>query len=429
MTEIINVTAREILDSRGNPTVEVEVAVGTGDVGRAAVPSGASTGEHEALELRDGDKSRYLGKGVRKAVANVIDVLAPAVVGMDASDQAALDARMIELDGTPTKAKLGANAILGVSLAAAKAAARAHQLPLYRFVGGAGARTLPVPLMNILNGGAHADSNVDIQEFMVVPLGAPSFAEALRYGAEIFHALKKVLKAKGAATGVGDEGGYAPSLASNEEALAVIMEAIKAAGLKPGEQVALALDCAASEFFDKKTGKYALEGEGKSYDGKGLVDFYASLVAKYPIVSIEDGCAEDDWATWKLLTEKLGGKIQLVGDDLFVTNITRLSRGIAEGICNSILVKVNQIGSLTETLEAVRMAHRAGYTSVMSHRSGETEDTTIADLSVACDCGQIKTGSASRTDRIAKYNQLLRIEEELGKAGRYAGRAAFKALR
>jgi enolase len=429
MTEIINVTAREILDSRGNPTVEVEVAVGTGDVGRAAVPSGASTGEHEALELRDGDKSRYLGKGVRKAVANVVDVIAPAVVGMDASDQAALDARMIELDGTPTKAKLGANAILGVSLAAAKAAARAHELPLYRFVGGAGARTLPVPLMNILNGGAHADSNVDIQEFMVVPLGAPSFAEALRYGAEIFHALKKVLKAKGAATGVGDEGGYAPSLSSNEEALSVIMEAIKAAGLKAGEQVALALDCAASEFFDKASGKYALEGEGKTYDGKGLVDFYASLVAKYPIVSIEDGCAEDDWATWKLLTERLGEKIQLVGDDLFVTNITRLSRGIDEGICNSILVKVNQIGSLTETLEAVRMAHRAGYTSVMSHRSGETEDTTIADLSVGCDCGQIKTGSASRTDRIAKYNQLLRIEEELGPAGRYAGRAAFRALR
>jgi enolase len=423
------VTAREILDSRGNPTVEVEVAVGTGDVGRAAVPSGASTGEHEALELRDGDKSRYLGKGVRKAVANVVDVIAPAVVGMDASDQAALDARMIELDGTPTKAKLGANAILGVSLAAAKAAARAHELPLYRFVGGAGARTLPVPLMNILNGGAHADSNVDIQEFMVVPLGAPSFAEALRYGAEIFHALKKVLKAKGAATGVGDEGGYAPSLSSNEEALSVIMEAIKAAGLKAGEQVALALDCAASEFFDKASGKYALEGEGKTYDGKGLVDFYASLVAKYPIVSIEDGCAEDDWATWKLLTERLGEKIQLVGDDLFVTNITRLSRGIDEGICNSILVKVNQIGSLTETLEAVRMAHRAGYTSVMSHRSGETEDTTIADLSVGCDCGQIKTGSASRTDRIAKYNQLLRIEEELGPAGRYAGRAAFRALR
>jgi enolase len=429
MTEIINVTAREILDSRGNPTVEVEVAVATGDVGRAAVPSGASTGEHEALELRDGDKGRYLGKGVRKAVANVMDVIGPAVVGMDASDQATLDARMIDLDGTPTKAKLGANAILGVSLAAAKAAAAAHALPLYRYVGGAGARTLPVPLMNILNGGAHADSNVDIQEFMVVPLGAPTFAEALRYGAEIFHALKKVLKAKGAATGVGDEGGYAPSLASNEEALAVIMEAISQAGLKAGEQVALALDCAASEFFDKKSGKYELEGEGKSYDGKGLVEFYASLAAKYPIVSIEDGCAEDDWATWKLLTQRLGGKLQLVGDDLFVTNVTRLSRGITEGVGNSILVKVNQIGSLTETLEAVRMAHRAGYTSVMSHRSGETEDTTIADLSVACDCGQIKTGSASRTDRVAKYNQLLRIEEELGKSARYAGRAAFAALR
>ncbi len=429
MTEIINVTAREILDSRGNPTVEVEVAIGTGDVGRAAVPSGASTGEHEALELRDGDKGRYLGKGVRKAVANVIDVIGPAVVGMDASAQAALDARMIELDGTPTKAKLGANAVLGVSLAAAKAAAAAHALPLYRYVGGAGARTLPVPLMNILNGGAHADSNVDIQEFMVVPLGAPSFAEALRYGAEVFHALKKVLKAKGAGTGVGDEGGYAPSLGSNEEALALIMEAIKAAGLEAGKQVALALDCAASEFFDKASGKYALEGEGKTLDGKGLVDYYASLVAKYPIVSIEDGCAEDDWATWKLLSEKLGQKIQLVGDDLFVTNVTRLSRGIAEGIGNSILVKVNQIGSLTETLEAVRMAHRAAYTSVMSHRSGETEDTTIADLSVACDCGQIKTGSASRTDRVAKYNQLLRIEEELGKAARYAGRGAFRALR
>ncbi|HEX9049769.1 MAG TPA: phosphopyruvate hydratase [Anaeromyxobacter sp.] len=429
MNEIINVTAREILDSRGNPTVEVEVAIGTGDVGRAAVPSGASTGEHEALELRDGDKKRYLGKGVRKAVANVVDVIGPAVVGMDASDQAALDARMIELDGTPTKAKLGANAILGVSLAAAKAAALAHGLPLYRYVGGVGARTLPVPLMNILNGGAHADSNVDIQEFMVVPLGAPTFAEGLRYGAEVFHALKKVLKDKGAATGVGDEGGYAPSLGSNEEALALILKAIEAAGLKPGEQVALALDCAASEFFDRKSGKYTLEGEGKSFDGKGLVDYYASLVAKYPIVSIEDGCDEDDWATWKLLTERLGGKIQLVGDDLFVTNVTRLARGIQEGVTNSILVKVNQIGSLTETLEAVRMANRAGYTSVMSHRSGETEDTTIADLSVACDCGQIKTGSASRTDRIAKYNQLLRIEEELGKAGRYAGRSAFRALR
>jgi enolase len=429
VTEIINVTAREILDSRGNPTVEVEVAIGTGDVGRAAVPSGASTGEHEALELRDGDKGRYLGKGVRKAVANVMDAIGPAVVGMDASDQASLDARMIELDGTPTKAKLGANAILGVSLAAAKAAAIAHGMPLYRYVGGASARTLPVPLMNILNGGAHADSNVDIQEFMVVPLGAPTFAEALRYGAEIFHALKKVLKGKGAATGVGDEGGYAPSLASNEEALAVIMEAIQATGLKPGEQVALALDCASSEFYDKASGKYVLEGEGKTFDGKGLVDFYEGLTKKYPIVSIEDGCDEDDWGTWKLLTDRLGGKVQLVGDDLFVTNVTRLSRGIEGGVANSILVKVNQIGSLTETLEAVRMAHRAGYTSVMSHRSGETEDTTIADLSVACDCGQIKTGSASRTDRVAKYNQLLRIEEELGKQARYAGRSAFRALR
>jgi enolase len=429
MSAIVDIVGREILDSRGNPTVEVEVAVATGAVGRAAVPSGASTGEHEAIELRDGDKRRYLGKGVQKAVGNVRDVIGPAVVGMDASDQASLDARMIALDGTRTKGKLGANAVLGVSLAAAKAAAEAHGLPLYRYVGGANARTLPVPLMNILNGGAHADSNVDIQEFMVVPLGAPSFAEALRYGAEIFHALKKVLKGRGAATGVGDEGGYAPSLPSNEEALAVIMEAIKQAGLKAGKDVALALDCASSEFFDKKSGKYNLKGEGKSFDQKGLVDWYAGLAKKYPIVSIEDGCAEDDWKGWKLLTEKLGGQVQLVGDDLFVTNVERLGRGIAEDIANSILVKVNQIGSLTETLEAVRMAHRAGFTSVMSHRSGETEDTTIADLAVACDCGQIKTGSASRTDRVAKYNQLLRIEEELGRQARYAGRGAFKALR
>jgi enolase len=429
MTEIINVVAREILDSRGNPTIEVEVAVATGDVGRAAVPSGASTGEHEALELRDGDKKRYLGKGVRKAVSNVLDAIGPTVVGMDASNQAALDARMVALDGTKTKAKLGANAILGVSLAAAKAAAAAHGLPLYRYVGGVDARTLPVPLMNILNGGAHADSNVDIQEFMVVPLGAPSFAEALRYGAEIFHALKKVLKGKGASTGVGDEGGYAPNLSSNEEALAVIMEAIKQTGLKPGKQVGLALDCAFSECLDPKSGKYVLKGEGKSLDPKALVAWYESLVAKYPIVSIEDGCGENDWKTWKLLTERLGGKIQLVGDDVFVTNTEIFDRGIAAGVANSILVKVNQIGSLTETLEAVRMAHRAGYTSVMSHRSGETEDTTIADLAVACDCGQIKTGSASRTDRIAKYNQLLRIEEELGTSARYAGRSAFRALR
>jgi enolase len=429
VTEIINVTAREILDSRGNPTVEVEVAVGSGHIGRAAVPSGASTGEHEALELRDGDKSRYLGKGVRKAVANVAQVIGPAVVGMDASDQASLDAKMLQLDGTPTKAKLGANAILGVSLAAAKAAAQAHDLPLYRYVGGAGARTLPVPLMNIVNGGAHADSNVDFQEFMVVPLGAPTFAEGLRYGAEVFHALKKVLKGRGAATGVGDEGGYAPNLPSNEEALKVIMEAISQAGLKAGEQVGLALDVASSEFFDEASGKYTLEGEGKTFDGKALVDFFEGLCAKYPIVSIEDGCDENDWTTWKLLTDRLGKKIQLVGDDLFVTNVTRLGKGIDQGVANSILVKVNQIGSLTETLDAVRMAHRAGYTSVMSHRSGETEDTTIADLAVACDCGQIKTGSASRSDRIAKYNQLLRIEEELGATARYAGRSAFKALR
>jgi enolase len=429
MTEIINVAAREILDSRGNPTVEVEVAVASGHLGRAAVPSGASTGEREALELRDGDKKRYLGKGVRKAVQNVMNVIGPAIVGMDASDQAALDARMIALDGTKTKSKLGANAVLGVSLAAARAASLSHELPLYRYVGGVNARTLPVPLMNILNGGAHADSNVDIQEFMVVPLGAPSFAEALRYGAEVFHALKKVLKGKGASTGVGDEGGYAPNLASNEEALAVIMEAIAATGLKAGKQVGLALDCAFSEVFDAKTGKYVLKGEGKTYDAKGLVDWYASLVSKYPIVSIEDGCGENDWKGWKLLTDRLGGQIQLVGDDVFVTNTEILARGIEEGVANSILVKVNQIGSLTETLEAVRMAHRAGYTSVMSHRSGETEDTTIADLAVACDCGQIKTGSASRTDRVAKYNQLLRIEEELGKTARYAGRDAFRALR
>ncbi len=429
MTEIVNVTAREILDSRGNPTVEVEVAVATGDVGRAAVPSGASTGEHEALELRDGDPARYGGKGVKNAVANVVNLIAPAVVGMDASAQEALDARMLALDGTRAKSKLGANAILGVSLAAAKAAAKAHALPLYRYLGGVGARTLPVPLMNILNGGAHADSNVDIQEFMVVPLGAPSFAEALRYGAEVFHSLKKVLRSKGAATGVGDEGGYAPSLASNEEALALILEAVKQAGLEAGKDVALAIDCAASEFFDAKAGKYVLEGEGKSFDAQGLAGYYARLASRYPIVSIEDGFAEDDWKGWKLLSDELGAKLQLVGDDIFVTSVERLGRGIAEGVANSLLVKVNQIGSLTETLEAVRTAHRGGYTTVMSHRSGETEDTTIADLAVAWDSGQIKTGSASRTDRVAKYNQLLRIEEELGRSGRYAGAAAFRALR
>ncbi|HZN95725.1 MAG TPA: phosphopyruvate hydratase [Myxococcales bacterium] len=425
MTEIVNVRAREILDSRGNPTVEVEVALADGSVGRAAVPSGASTGEHEANELRDGDKARYGGKGVKKAVANVTDAIAPEIVGMDASDQVALDGRMLELDGTPNKSRLGANALLAVSLANAHAAAASHGMPLYRYLGGAQARTLPVPMMNILNGGAHADTRVDVQEFMVVPVGAPSFAEGVRWGAEIFHALKKILKGRKLATGVGDEGGYAPDLPANEEALKLIMEAVGAAGFKPGEQVALALDVAASEFFDKADKRYKLKGEGKEYDPGQLIEYYAGLVSRYPIVSIEDGCAEDDWEGWKKLTDALGGKIQLVGDDLFVTNVQRLTRGIQAGVANSILVKVNQIGTLTETLEAVRTAHRAGYTSVMSHRSGETEDTTIADLAVACDCGQIKTGSASRSDRVAKYNQLLRIEEELGSAARYGGRAAL----
>ncbi|HVE87643.1 MAG TPA: phosphopyruvate hydratase [Myxococcales bacterium] len=425
MTEIVNVRSREILDSRGNPTVEVEVALADGSVGRAAVPSGASTGEHEANELRDGDQARYGGKGVKRAVANATDVIAPEIVGMDASDQAAVDGRMLELDGTPTKSRLGANAILAVSLATAHAAATSHGMPLYRYLGGAQARTLPVPLMNILNGGAHADTRVDVQEFMVVPWGAPSFAEGLRWGAEIFHALKKILKGRKLATGVGDEGGYAPDLPANEEALKLILEAVNAAGYKPGDQVALALDVAASEFFDKADKRYKLKGEGKEYDGGQLVEYYAGLVSRYPIISIEDGCAEDDWDGWKRLTSALGGKVQLVGDDLFVTNVERLGRGIQAGVANSILVKVNQIGTLTETLDAVRMAHRAGYTSVMSHRSGETEDTTIADLAVACDCGQIKTGSASRSDRIAKYNQLLRIEEELGSAARYGGRAAL----
>jgi enolase len=429
MNEIVNVMAREILDSRGNPTVEVEVALASGALGRAAVPSGASTGEHEALELRDGDKARYGGKGVRKAVGNVRDQIGPAVLGMDAADQTALDQRLLDLDGTPTKAKLGANAILGVSLAAARAAAIAHDIPLYRWVGGVQARTLPVPMMNILNGGAHADSSVDFQEFMVAPLGAPTFAEALRYGAEIFHALKAVLKAHGKNTGVGDEGGYAPDLSGADEALTHIAEAIGKTGLKLGTDVALALDVAASELWDAKKKKYVLEGEKKELDQKGIVDLYAKLCAAYPIVSIEDGCAEDDWEGWKLMTERMGREIQIVGDDLFVTNVTRLSRGIAEGIANSILIKVNQIGTLTETLDAVRMAHRAGYTSMMSHRSGETEDTTIADLAVACDCGQIKTGSASRSDRVAKYNQLMRIEEELGAGARFAGRSAFPRAR
>jgi enolase len=427
MTEIVHVKAREILDSRGNPTVEAEVVLETGVFGRAAVPSGASTGEHEANELRDGEKGRYLGKGVRKAVQHVNEAIAPAVTGLDGADQFAVDARMLELDGTPNKAKLGANAILAVSMATARAAATQVGLPLYRYVGGAQARTLPVPMLNILNGGAHADTRVDVQEFMVLPWGAGSFAEGLRWGAEIFHALKKILKGKKLATGVGDEGGYAPDLPANEEALTLIMEAIAAAGFKAGDQVALCLDVAASEFFDKATKTYRLKGEGKAYDSAALVAWYAKLAKTYPIVSIEDGCAEDDWEGWRQLTDALGQKVQLVGDDLFVTNVTRLSRGISAGVANSILVKVNQIGTLTETFEAVRMAHRAGFTSVMSHRSGETEDTTIADLAVALDCGLIKTGSASRSDRVAKYNQLQRIEEELGSGARYAGKGAIKA--
>jgi len=424
MLEIVDVRAREILDSRGNPTVEAEVELVTGDVGRAAVPSGASTGEHEALELRDGGH-RYRGKGVLKAVENVNGPIREALLGVDAEDQWAVDARLLELDGTPTKSKLGANAILGVSLATARAAAQANGQPLFRWVGGVRARTLPVPMMNILNGGAHADTRVDIQEFMVMPVGASSFAEGLRWGAEIFHALKGVLKERGASTAVGDEGGYAPDLPSNEEALAVIAEACKRAGYSLGDQVVLALDVASSELYDKERGVYVLSGEGREFDRQGLVDWYAELCQRYPIASIEDGCAEDDWEGWKILTERLGNRVQLVGDDLFVTNVKRLSRGIAEGVASSILVKVNQIGTLSETIDAVRMAHRAGYTAVMSHRSGETEDTTIADLAVALECGQIKTGSASRSDRIAKYNQLLRIEEMLGEAAIYPGRACF----
>jgi len=426
MTEIVDVHGREILDSRGNPTLEVEVLLDDGARGVAAVPSGASTGEHEAVELRDGDKSRYLGKGVRRAVDNVNGPLCDLVLGMDAADQITLDRAMIEADGTPNKSKFGANALLGISLAVAKAAAEAHAQPLYRYVGGSFARTLPVPIMNILNGGAHADTTVDFQEFMVVPVGAPSFAEGLRWGAEVFHHLRQVLKARKLATGVGDEGGFAPSLPSNENALELVCEAIDKAGYKVGTEMALALDVAASEFFDKERKTYRLKGEGKEYDSAGLADFYVQLAAKYPIVSIEDGMAEDDWAGWKLLTDKLGARMLLVGDDLFVTNTQRLQRGIETATANALLVKVNQIGTLTETVEAVRMAHRAGYRSIMSHRSGETEDTTIADLAVALECGIIKTGSASRSDRIAKYNQLLRIEEELGSAAIYPGAAAFR---
>ncbi|MGA2597183.1 MAG: phosphopyruvate hydratase [Bryobacteraceae bacterium] len=424
--EIIKVLGREILDSRGNPTVEADVYLADGSKGRAAVPSGASTGEHEAVELRDGDKHRYLGKGTLKAVKNIVNTIAPAVTGMDAEDQSGIDRKMIELDGTPTKGKLGANAILAVSMAAARAQAISEGTPLYRYLGGVGANLLPVPQMNILNGGAHADNSVDPQEFMVVPYGATKFAEALRMGAEVFHTLKGVLKKRGYSTAVGDEGGFAPNLKSNEEALEVVLEAITKAGYKPGEQIGIALDPAASEFYDTDKKKYVFKKSDKSErTSEQMVEFYAGWVAQYPIVSIEDGMAEDDWDGWQLLTEKLGSRIQLVGDDIFVTNTERLGRGIARGIANSILIKVNQIGTLTETLEAMEMAAKAGYTNVVSHRSGETEDAFIADLVVATRAGQIKTGSASRTDRIAKYNQLLRIEEELGAGAKFAGRSAF----
>jgi enolase len=427
MTTIVDVHARQILDSRGNPTVEVDVTLEDGSMGRAAVPSGASTGAHEAVELRDGDKSRWGGKGVSKAVHAVNGPIADEVAGADAEDQADIDAAMIALDGTDNKARLGANAILGVSLATAKAAADALGLPLYRYVGGVEANLLPVPMMNILNGGVHADNGIDFQEFMVMPVGAPNFAEALRCGAEIFHALKSALHAAGYSTAVGDEGGFAPALNNAREALDFIEKAVSAAGYQLGSDVLLAMDPAASEFF--KNGRYELAGEGKSLSPVEMVDYWVELASAYPIASLEDGMAEDDWQGWKLLTDKLGGKMQLVGDDLFVTNVKRLKQGIDDGIANSILIKVNQIGTLTETIDAVRMAQSNGYTAVMSHRSGETEDSTIADLAVALSCGQIKTGSLARSDRTAKYNQLLRIEEELGDAARYAGRAAVKAYR
>ncbi|MBR2076027.1 MAG: phosphopyruvate hydratase [Exiguobacterium sp.] len=429
MSMITEIYAREILDSRGNPSVEVEVFTEDGGFGRALVPSGASTGEHEAVELRDGDKSRYLGKGVLKAVANVNDTIAPELIGYDVFDQNAIDAKMIELDGTPNKAKLGANAILGVSMAAAHAAADELGLPLYTYLGGFNAKTLPTPMMNIINGGSHADNNVDFQEFMIMPVGAPTFREALRMGAEVFHALKSVLSGMGLNTAVGDEGGFAPNLKSNEEAITVILEAIEKAGYKPGEDVYLAMDVASSEFYDKSTGKYELAGEGKSLTTAELVDFYAELVDKYPILSIEDGCDENDWDGHKLLTDKIGHKVQLVGDDLFVTNTSKLAEGIEKGIANSILIKVNQIGTLTETFDAIEMAKKAGYTAVVSHRSGETEDATIADIAVATTAGQIKTGSLSRTDRIAKYNQLLRIEDMLGDVAKYDGIKSFYNLK
>jgi enolase len=425
MTAILDITAREILDSRGNPTVEVDVTLEDGAFGRAAVPSGASTGAHEAMELRDGDKARYMGKGVLKAVAAVNGEIYEALADMEGTDQLAIDKAMIELDGTPNKARLGANAILGVSLAVAKAAAESSGLPLYRYVGGASARTLPVPMMNIINGGVHADNPIDFQEFMVMPVGASSFKEALRCGAEIFHTLKSALKKAGHNTNVGDEGGFAPNLPSAEAALDFVMKSIEQAGYKPGKDVYLATDCAATEFF--KNGAYVYEGEGVTRSIKEQALYLAKLAKDYPIISIEDGLSEDDWDGWKQVTDLIGKTHQLVGDDLFVTNTKRLQKGIKEHIANSILVKVNQIGSLSETLEAVEMAHKAGYTAVMSHRSGETEDSTIADLAVATNCGQIKTGSLARSDRLAKYNQLLRIEEELGAQAIYAGRSVLKS--
>jgi enolase len=427
MTAIVDIIGREILDSRGNPTVEVDVVLEDGSIGRAAVPSGASTGAHEAVELRDGDKARFGGKGVRKAVDAVNGEIYDALGGMDAEAQVMIDETMIALDGTPNKARLGANAILGVSLATAKAAAASMQTPLYRYVGGTAARLLPVPMMNIVNGGVHADNPIDFQEFMIMPVGMPNFAEAVRCGSEIFQTLKAALKKAGLNTNVGDEGGFAPNLKSAEAALDFVMESIAKAGYKAGDDVVLSLDCAATEFF--KDGKYNYEGEGKIRSIAEQADYLAKLVADYPIVTIEDPMSEDDWEGWKLLTQKIGAKCQLVGDDLFVTNVTRLSRGIEDGVANSILIKVNQIGSLTETLAAVEMAHKAGYTCVMSHRSGETEDSTIADLAVATNCGQIKTGSLARSDRTAKYNQLLRIEEQLGAQAQYAGRKALKAKR
>ncbi|MFC1898513.1 phosphopyruvate hydratase [Candidatus Cloacimonadota bacterium] len=427
MSEIIGIFGREILDSRGNPTVEVDVVLESDYFGRAAVPSGASTGEHEAVELRDGDSERYLGKGVLKAVSNVNEVIAPALIGMESSDQVEIDRILLQLDGTPNKSKLGANAILGVSLACARASAEEMELPLYRYIGGTNARLLPVPMSNIINGGSHADNNVDLQEFMIMPLGAKSFREALRMNAEVFHALKSYLKKSGHSTGVGDEGGFAPDLNSNEEALQVIMKAIELANYKPGEDIYIALDPASSEFY--KDGKYHLKAENKVLSSEEMVDYYANLVEKYPIISIEDGLAEDDWKGWKLMNEKLGNQIQIVGDDLFVTNVDRLEKGIKEDCANSILIKLNQIGTLSETLDTINMAKTAGFTNVISHRSGETEDSFIADLSVAVNAGQIKTGSICRSERIAKYNQLLRIEEELGDSARFIGKDVFYNLK